>query len=291
MEAGQPVNVTRPPYTVDMDENRPLGEIDFCAFDVETTDSEQGVHLVELGASRFRLAEECGEPFTTLVNPGVPISPFVIDIHGITDDMVRDAPYAPQALEAFFAFAEDCVLLAHNASFDTGVVSQELTRHAMPVPGFPILDTLSLARRYLRDMPDYRLSTLAERLGLFTQCAHRGLPDALAARDIFRASVKSIEGWEGLTLASLMRKGRRCAFQHYSLEGADLPPHLEIIREARKVRIVYAGGSRGPAPRLVTPRYLYESNGRVYLRAYCHESCVVKHYLVERIAEVREPEE
>lgn len=274
-----------------MDENTTLGRIDFCAFDVETTGSMSRIRMVELGASRFRLE---GEPssFTTLVDPRVHISSFVTRIHGITDDMVKGAPRAREALEEFFDFARGCVLLAHNASFDTAVVSAELARHALPVPEFLILDTVSLARNLIPGPPNYKLSTLTDWLGLFTQCAHRGLPDAVAAREIFRYAVKSLEGWESLPLSAMKGYSRCEAFGPCRVEDVELPPGLEAIREAmgegRPVRVVYAGGSRGTAPRLITPQGLYERGGCVYLEAYCHQSCQVKHYRVDRILEVHE---
>ncbi len=274
-----------------MDENTPLGQVDFCAFDVETTGSMSRIRMVELGASRFRLE---GEPssFTTLVDPRVRISSFVTSIHGITDDMVKGAPQAHEALEGFFEFAQGCVLLAHNASFDTAVVSMELTRHAMPVPEFLILDTVSLARNLIPGPPNYKLSTLTDWLGLFTQCAHRGLPDAVAAREVFRAAVKSLEGWWTLPLSAMGSYTRYRAFGRYHVEDVELPPGLEAIREAmaegRPLRVVYAGGSRGTAPRLITPQGLFERGGCVYLEAYCHQSCQVKHYRVDRILEVHE---
>jgi DNA polymerase-3 subunit epsilon len=272
-----------------MDEYRLLPEVDFCAFDVETTGNASRIRMVELGATRFRMEGEC-EFFSTLVDPGVHISSFVTCIHGITDEMVAGAPGAREVLDSFFTFASGSVLLAHNAPFDTAVVSVELTRHAMPVPDFPILDTLSLARRFIPGPPNYKLSTLTDWLGLFTQCAHRGLPDAVAAREIFRIAVGSIENWRSLTLCDLRGLCGAGAFGRYRAEDIELPPGLEAIREAmgegRAVRVIYSGGSRGLAPRLITPQGLYERRGFIYLEAYCHESCVVKHYRVDRIIEV-----
>lgn len=277
-----------------MDEQRLLPEVDFCAFDVETTGNESRIRMVELGATRFRMEGEC-EFFSTLVDPGVHISSSVTCIHGITDDMVAGAPGAREALERFFSFASGSVLLAHNASFDTAVVSVELARHAMPAPEFLILDTVSLARRFIPGPPNYKLTTLTDWLGLFTQCAHRGLPDAVAAREIFRTAVGSIEGWESCTLSDLKGLTRRSVFGRYHAADVELPPGLEAIRDAikeeRAVHVIYEGGSRGLAPRLITPRRLHEKQGFVYLEAYCHESCAVKHYRIDRILECKKAPE
>ncbi len=236
-----------------MDEQRLLPEVDFCAFDVETTGNDSRIRMVELGATRFRMEGEC-ELLSTLVNPGVHISSSVTCIHGITDEMVAGAPDARASLESFFSFASGCVLLAHNASFDAAVVSVELARHSMPVPDFLILDTVSLARRFIPGPPNYKLTTLTDWLGLFTQCAHRGLPDAVAAREIFRTAVGSIKDWESHTLCDLKGLARRSVFGSYRAGDVGLPPGLEAIRDAmgegRAIRVIYEGGQSrsGAAP-------------------------------------------
>jgi DNA polymerase III epsilon subunit family exonuclease len=272
-----------------MDESRPLAEIDFCAFDLETTGWSSHIRMVELGASRFRLDGECGEPYSTLVDPGVPISPAVIAIHGITDEMVRGAPHAPEALEAFFEFAAGCVLLAHNASFDIGVVSWELTRHELPVPGFKVLDTLRLARRRIPELPNYSLGTIADRLGLFRPCAHRGLPDAEAAREVFREAVRSIEGWESMPLSALKEEAGDLGFRHCAREPAALPEGLEALQQSRVMRIVYDGGTQGLDPRPITPQAVSEDCMHLY--AYCHITSTMKSFRIDRILAVLEPED
>ncbi len=270
-----------------MDMGLPLGEAEFCAFDVETTGSMRNLRMVEMGASRFRLDGGEPESFTTLVDPGVNISRASTLIHGITDEMVEGAPEAPEALERFFRFAEGCVLLAHHASFDTAVVSMELTRHRLPVPAFDILDTVGLARRLIPGPPDFKLTTLVCWLGLFTGCAHRALPDAAAAREVFREAVRNIAGWEELPLGELMRMTGVHRFGVYRPEEVELPPGLAVIREAmesgRSLKMVYDGGTRGPAPRTISPRRLYERRGLLYLEAVCHDSGRLKCYRIDRI--------
>jgi DNA polymerase III epsilon subunit-like protein len=102
-------------------ESDKLSDLVFVAFDVETTGlSPIACRLVELCAIRFSLGEGQLETFSTLINPGLPIPAEVSALHGITDEMVRDAPEAGAALQNFLNWlgGDRPVLLAHNANFD-----------------------------------------------------------------------------------------------------------------------------------------------------------------------------
>jgi len=69
-----------------------LSETSFCALDLETTGTNAALHMiVEVGIVRFRMSG-IDEIFESLVNPGVKMPEEVISVHGITDDMVRNAP-------------------------------------------------------------------------------------------------------------------------------------------------------------------------------------------------------
>jgi DNA polymerase-3 subunit epsilon len=101
--------------------DRPLSEVEFVAFDLETTGLFPVVNrIVEFGAVRFTLdGRELGT-WEQLVNPECVIPPGVTEIHGITDAMVRGQATLAQALPGFLEFLgdTDAILLAHNATFD-----------------------------------------------------------------------------------------------------------------------------------------------------------------------------
>ena len=87
----------------------------FVVVDLETTGgapAEAGI--TEIGAVKVQGGEVIGE-FTTLVNPGVPIPPFIASLTGITNATVASAPRLGTALPAFLEFAGDAILVAHNA--------------------------------------------------------------------------------------------------------------------------------------------------------------------------------
>ena len=106
--------------------DRPLAEVEFVAFDLETTGLFPVVNrIVEFGAVRFRLdGRELGT-WEQLVDPECPIPPGVTEIHGITDTMVRGQPTVARALPGFLDFLgrTEAILLAHNATFDLGFLN------------------------------------------------------------------------------------------------------------------------------------------------------------------------
>jgi DNA polymerase III subunit epsilon len=163
-----------------------LAAYDLVVVDVETTGWLPGeAALTEIGAVRLSGGVLTGE-FCSLVRPGGPIPPDICELTGITDAMVSRAPSAAAALRAFLAFAEDCVLVAHNAPFDLGFLTAACTASNIHWPPAATIDTAVLARLLLGpdDVPDCRLATLARYFRTGTAPCHRALADAKATADV-----------------------------------------------------------------------------------------------------------
>lgn len=121
-------------------------------------------------------------PWTTLVNPGVPIPAEATAVHGITDEMVVDAPTTADALFAIFERFGPAPLVAHNAAFDLTVLDRECQRHVPDLlDEMPscVLDTLILHWRFDPRSGSRRLEKLAEREGIIFP-AHDSEADSLA---------------------------------------------------------------------------------------------------------------
>jgi DNA polymerase III subunit epsilon len=155
----------------------------FTVVDLETTGGSTEDRILEVGAVRVernRLTRE----FSSLVNPGIPIPPFVSSMTGIKESMIAHAPSFDQIAEEFLAFLGDSVVVAHNLPFDLGFLNRSLSRSRQLVLRNSCLCTVRLGRRLLSHLPDRRLDTVAEHYGISIGERHRGLGDARATARI-----------------------------------------------------------------------------------------------------------
>jgi DNA polymerase III epsilon subunit family exonuclease len=157
---------------------------EFVTFDLETTDLDpMTCEIVEIGASRVR-GGQVVETFHSLVRPGKPVAPGASEVHGYTDDELRDAPPLEQVWPEFAAFAGDDVLVAHNGlAFDVPVLRRQAGEFA-DVSNLVFFDTLPLARSLFKESA--RLTDLATRFGVAIERAHHALDDAVALAHVFR---------------------------------------------------------------------------------------------------------
>jgi DNA polymerase III subunit epsilon len=167
--------------------DRRLAELAYTVFDTETTGlaPTAGDEILQIGATRIVAGklrrEDC---FEQLVDPQREIPAAGIPIHGIRPEMVAGAPTIEAVLPAFHAFAQDTVLVAHNAAFDmrflqlkeasTGVVFDQ-----------PVLDTLLLSAVVHPQQASHDLDAIAERLGVAVLGRHTALGDAMVTAEIF----------------------------------------------------------------------------------------------------------
>lgn len=167
-------------------ENRPLQEMSFTVFDTETTGLMPNKdEIVQIGAVRVvngRIVP--GEEVDQLVNPGRPIPLASSKVHGITDEMVTDAPEALDAVEDFHGFARDSVIVAHNAPFDMAF----LHRYGKVLGldwDHPILDTVLLSAVVFGANEEHTLDALCVRLGIQIppDVRHTALGDAVATAE------------------------------------------------------------------------------------------------------------
>lgn len=166
----------------------PFAEQDFVVVDVETTGWQPGkARITEIAAVRI-CGREVREVFSSLVNPGCPIPEPVVALTGITDELVAGAPPIGEVLPRFLTFASGAVLTAHNAPFDVGFLSAACESCGVTWPGFPVLDTVAVARVTLSpdEVADCKLATLAGYFGTAVPPRHRALADALATTDVLR---------------------------------------------------------------------------------------------------------
>ena len=152
-------------------------EDEIVCFDIETTGLNKKYEvIIEIGAVVLKNGE-ITDTFNTFVSPGRLLSPEIIRLTGITDEMLEGAPSQKEALEAFLAFAGDRPLAAHNADFDMGFISAGCRKYGLPFRN-PSVDSLILAQNLLPDLGKYKLDIVADHLKLPAFNHHRASDDA-----------------------------------------------------------------------------------------------------------------
>lgn len=203
---------------------RPLSEIPFAVVDVETTggSARRGHRVIDIGIVEVQGGRVTDE-YETLVNPGVDVPPGIEALTGIGTDMVRDAPYFEHVAEAVADRIRGRVFVAHNAAFDWGFVSRELTDAQGEAPDVRRLCTVRLARRLVPGLRRRNLDVVCRHFGVPIHARHRAHGDALAtARVLLRlldeAAGLGIEDLD--TLEGYARRRRRDFDPNqFSLEG------------------------------------------------------------------------
>lgn len=157
---------------------------DFTVFDIETTGfSHFQESIIEIGAVRIRDGQKIGE-FSSFIRPPKPIPARITELTSITDAMVADAAGIDQVLPKFLAFAQGSILVAHNADFDVGFISENAYRLGLPFE--PVyLDTLGLSRALHPDFKNHKLDTICKNLNVPDFHHHRAIDDAKATAEAF----------------------------------------------------------------------------------------------------------
>ena len=182
----------------------PLAGVTFCVLDLETTGgSPADSAITEIGACKVQMGEAVGS-FHTLVNPGQPVPAFVRLLTGISDDLLIEAPDIAAVLPSLLEFVKGTVLVAHNARFDVGFLNAALERCDYPRLENRVVDTAILARKILAgEVPNHKLSTLAQYLRCAHQPNHRAYTDVLATIDVLHHLIERVAGFGVTTLEDL----------------------------------------------------------------------------------------
>ncbi|QAS50963.1 PolC-type DNA polymerase III [Halobacillus litoralis] len=162
------------------EQDRDLEEAVYVVFDVETTGlSAVYDKIIELAAVKIK-AGEIIDRFESFANPHQPLSQTTIDLTGITDDMVKDAPEIAEVLKDFHQWSADDILVAHNASFDMGFLNAGYQSIDYGKAKNPVIDTLELARFLVPELKNHRLNTLCKKFDIELTQHHRAIYDAEA---------------------------------------------------------------------------------------------------------------
>jgi DNA polymerase-3 subunit epsilon len=157
----------------------------YAILDIETTGgkfNEEGI--TEIAIYKFD-GESVVDQFISLVNPEKPIQEFVVKLTGISNKMLRNAPKFYEVAKRIVEITKDCILVAHNSSFDYRILTTEFSRLGFDYDR-NTLCTVELSQELILDQSSYSLGKLTKSLGIPMSNRHRADGDALATIQLFK---------------------------------------------------------------------------------------------------------
>ncbi len=221
----------------------------YAILDIETTGgqfNEEGI--TEIAIYRFD-GHEVVDQFISLVNPEIPIQPFVVKLTGINNAMLRSAPKFYEIAKRIIEITNGAILVAHNASFDYRILRTEFRRLGYDFHT-KTLCTVELSQKLLPEQPSHSLGKLVRALGIPMADRHRASGDAMATVKLFKMLLE--KDTEKEILSSLVK---------FEIEKGIAPKLLDIINKLpsktgvyyihnEQGEIIYIGKSRNIKKRL-----------------------------------------
>ncbi len=150
---------------------------DFIVFDLETTGFQaRRDQIIQIGAIRYVNFVPTVQ-FNTLINPMRPIPERITQLTSIQNEDVWDMPTIDSVLPEFLTFVGDATLLAHNASFDMKFLIEKMDQCQLAPQQFHVIDTMALAKKYIKNVPNYKLPTFKQFFNMQHVASHEALAD------------------------------------------------------------------------------------------------------------------
>lgn len=184
----------------------------YTVVDTETTglDSQKS-RIIEIAAIRVRGGKEVAR-FETLIKPGRKLGKKIVELTGITDDDLKDAPSQEEALQQFMDFLKDDIIVAHNANFDVDFLYDSMVRCDLKPLMNNFIDTLRLAKYITADVKNYKLETLAQKYQISQPTAHRAMADCETTKSLLEKLMEDAE-CQAIDLRDYQTKGYTSRFK------------------------------------------------------------------------------
>lgn len=243
-----------------------------------------GSDIIEFGAVRWQNGREIAT-YQTLLKPHELLSDFNMSIHGITNEMVANAPLMSEKVREIYEFLLGAIPMAHHAPFDLGFVALEFERNGLPLPTEPVLCTSLLARKWIHESENHKLQTLVKVLKLNGGAAHRALDDARACLQVGLECMKRMG--EKTTVAEVLKsQGKNLQWRDYSLLPWDQPVVrglIEAIRDKKEVDMTYEKSAAKSETKRVRPIGIVRNPDGDYLMGFCLKDQTNKRYYLAKI--------
>lgn len=220
----------------------------FVALDVETSGlSPDNDKIIEIGMAKI-LDGELIDKYSSLINPKRVILPKIVELTGITQDMLEDKPAIEEVIEDILEFIGDYPILGHNINFDYGFLKKAAVNSGYSFEKQGI-DTLKLARRLLPEVEHKNLEYLCNYFGIDAGNSHRAYDDAVSAWRLFMHlySIKpEDEGFNALiTLNHSVKRDvpstpaqRRYLLALINMHGIDIGEDIDSLTKSRASKLI-----------------------------------------------------
>ncbi len=190
--------------------NRDLFRVPFSVIDIEATGGNPNTdRIIEIAVFIVQNLE-IQKHYHRLVNPGLPVPPFISKLTGINNSILRDRPPIERVLSSLIDFLDGTTLVAHNANFDAQFLRNVCAEHLGVETSNGVLCTRKLSKRLFPWLPGYSLDTIAEFFGIEIRDRHRAYGDALATVDILNKIIRYLDfrGVRNLEQVYMIENGR-----------------------------------------------------------------------------------
>ncbi len=158
---------------------------DYIVFDLETTGfNPKDDEIIEIGALKFK-NDKLIDTFNVLVKPKARLTKNIIELTGITENMLKNCDSIEIALPKFIEFIENYPLVAHNSPFDLGFIEENIKNLNLPIIKNKNIDTLYLSRINIKDVLNHKLETLKMHFNL-NYSSHRAIEDCYVTNYIYQ---------------------------------------------------------------------------------------------------------
>ena len=180
------------------------------ALDIETTGLDpKNDKIIEIGAVRFS-GSKIEDEFNSLINPGKNIPPFISQLTGITDSMVRGAPPVEEVIEQLADFVKDAPVVGHNVKFDLSFLKKQGVLKQNKA-----IDTYEMAAVVLPAEGRYNLRALGQSLSVPMKATHRALDDTKVTQAIYHLMYQIILEQPLGLLSEIVRLGKNITWDGY----------------------------------------------------------------------------
>lgn len=158
---------------------------DYVLVDIETTGlSPVTDDIIEIGAIKVK-NNKIIDKYNQLIKINKSLSPFITNLTGITNEMLRTGKMPSEVFKEFVNFVGEDVIIGHNVNFDLGFLTNKCKKYIDYNLDNDYVDTMYLARRLVKDTANYKLGTLADYFNISYEGAHRGLKDVEITYEVY----------------------------------------------------------------------------------------------------------